>query len=93
MFNSQSIQATQNDYHELMSCIDEQELLWKTKMETANGEELDIIRKKLTLLLESRKSINELYSIYFDCPRENWEQVVQKASRAFKMTIDFENMG
>lgn len=92
MLDLQSMQTVQNDYHELMSCIDEQEHIWKTKMESAIGKTRDDITQKLELLRESRKSIDELYSIYFDCDEADWDKVVEKASTAFKLTMNFEGM-
>lgn len=92
MLDLQSMQSVQNDYHELMTCIDEQEDIWKSKLSSANGKEHAEISKKLQLLHESKKSIEELYSIYFDCEEEDWDKVVEKASKAFQLTMNFEGM-
>lgn len=92
MLNLQSIQAVQADYHDLISCIDEQEDIWKRKMETAHGKAKDEISEKLRLLHESKQSIEELYSIYFDCEEEDWDTVVERASKAFNLTMRFEGM-
>jgi hypothetical protein len=92
MLDQQSMQAVQADYHELIACIDEQETIWKEKMENVHGNAKDEISEKLRLLHESKKSIDELYSIYFDCQEEDWDKVVEKASKAFNLTMRFEGM-
>lgn len=88
MLNPGALKAIQEDYHELMDCIEEQEAIWKAQ----GGDLKDDILQKLKLLEESRKSIEELYSIYFDCQEEDWDKVVEKASKAFQLTMLYEGM-
>lgn len=92
MLDPRAMRAVQEDYHELMTCIDEQEAMWRALAIGEVGESKNSMLKKIQLLQESRKSIEELYSIYFDCHDEDWDRVVAKASKAFNLTMKYEGM-